>query len=291
MHVEIAGTAGFCFGVRNAIRKAGEAALKAEGPVYTYGPLIHNVQALGDLEKQGVYALKEGQSVPEGGTVVIRAHGISREEEDYLKSLNITLLDATCPFVKKIHRLVQGAEEETRVIIFGDRNHPEVKGIRGWCREEPLIFKDPQELKTALESENCLKGPFLVVAQTTFDRYRFENMVDMLQQRTAGIKVCNTICEATMQHQQEAVEIARRSDVMVVLGGRSSSNTAKLVELCRQHCPQTVFAETGADLPGDLLEGLGEKTRVGITAGASTPDQVIREAAERIQSCIKGDKA
>ncbi len=285
MRLEIAKTAGFCFGVRNAIKIAIEKAEEKQAihsgeKTYTYGPLIHNAQAIADLESKGIVSVDSIEEFPEGASVVIRAHGISRKEEALLKSLPLELLDATCPFVKKIHRIV--AASQKRVMIFGDKDHPEVKGIRGWCQSEPVIFKDQAELKNALEEG--WNEPVLVVAQTTFDRYRFEEMVGLLKENGVDAEIRETICEATMQHQMEAVEIAQRSDLMVVIGGKHSSNTRKLAALCESHCAHTIFAETKEDILPEIREWFSKRdVRIGVTAGASTPDYVIEEAAKKLQ--------
>lgn len=289
MRLEIAKTAGFCFGVRNAIRiaveKAEEKQAKGiEGGIYTYGPLIHNAQAIADLESKGIVSVDSMDRFPIGTSVVIRAHGISEREEHILKALDLELLDATCPFVKKIHRIV--AASEKRVMIFGDKDHPEVRGIRGWCQSEPVIFKDQKELHEALEQG--WREPVLVVAQTTFDRYRFEEMVGILQEAGIDAEIRETICEATMQHQMEAVEIAGRSDLMVVIGGKHSSNTKKLAALCESHCAHTIFAETKEDILPEIREWFsGKDVCIGVTAGASTPDYVIEEAAKKLQTIFE----
>lgn len=291
--VTIAGTAGFCFGVRNAIRQAEEAA-KTAGTVYTYGPLIHNAQALKDLENTGVFALEEPYRAPEKSTVIIRAHGISEEEEKKLNAQDIRMLDATCPYVKKIHRIVknESESEKRQIVIFGDEAHPEVKGICGWCKKAPLVYKNREVLEQDMPSDRHL----LIVEQTTFDRYRFEEMIRLLEEEGYDLRVRNTICEATMRHQEEAVALAKVSDIMVVLGGKNSSNTKKLVDLCRQHCKETIFAQTRDDIEEEKLRQMleeilkedpeKEEIAIGITAGASTPDYVIHQAAEKLGAWI-----
>jgi len=275
--IRIAKTAGFCFGVRNAIRISEKAAAE-ERPIYTYGPLIHNHQAIADLEEKGIFAVESMDEIPGGATVVIRAHGISEAEEIALRSRALRVIDATCPYVKKIHRLVR-EEKERRIIILGDPAHPEVKGIRGWCNEEPLIYRNLEEIKACppKSPEEEPRG-YRLVAQTTFDQYNFSKIIEFFKGCVYNIFVCQTICTATLQHQEEALELASASDAVIVIGGKHSSNTRKLYDLCHSRCDQTYFVESAADV-SSIRFGSSVKN-VGITAGASTPDHTIQEVVK-----------
>ena len=273
--IRIAKTAGFCFGVRNAITISEKAAEEVQGRVYTYGPLIHNHQAIADLEKKGVFAVDSMDEIPDGATVVIRAHGISEAEEAALRAHTFRVIDATCPFVKKIHRLVRD-EKERRIIILGDPDHPEVKGIRGWCNEEPLIYRNLDEIKAnPPKGPEACPGGYRLVAQTTFDQYNFSEIIEFCKGCVYNIVVCQTICTATLRHQEEALELASASDAVIVIGGKHSSNTRKLYDLCHSRCEQTYFVESAADVSS--IRFGGSVKNVGITAGASTPDHTIQE--------------
>ncbi len=276
--IRIAKTAGFCFGVRNAIKISEKAASESEHAIYTYGPLIHNHQAIADLEKKGIFAIEKMDEAPEGATVVIRAHGISEAEKKELNARGFHVIDATCPYVKKIHRLVRG-ETERKIIILGDPSHPEVKGIKGWCNEEPLIYRNLDEIKAnPPETAEKLATGYLLVEQTTFDQYNFSKIVEFFKGCVYNISVCQTICTATLQHQKEALELAGASDAVIVIGGKHSSNTRKLYDLCHSRCEQTFFVESAADV-SSIRFGSSVKN-VGITAGASTPDHTIQEVVK-----------
>ena len=285
MQVIVAKTAGFCFGVKRAVERVYEQIENREKhsselPIYTYGPIIHNEEVVRDLEQKGVQVLNTEEELAsvEKGIVIIRAHGVSTKMYDLLDRDGITVVDATCPFVKKIHRLVREQEALGRyIIITGNKNHPEVEGIRSCCQKDAII------LETAEEAENFTLDsgiPVSIVSQTTFNYNKFEELVEIISKKGYDIIVLNTSCNATQERQKEAAEIAREVDAMIVIGGRHSSNTQKLYEICRKECKNTYYIQTLVDLDLDVLKSMGS---VGITAGASTPNNIIEEVHTNVR--------
>ena len=285
MQVIVAKTAGFCFGVKRAVERVYEQIENREKhsselPIYTYGPIIHNEEVVRDLEQKGVQVLNTEEELAsvEKGIVIIRAHGVSTKMYDLLDRDGITVVDATCPFVKKIHRLVREQEALGRyIIITGNKNHPEVEGIRSCCQKDAII------LETAEEAENFTLDssiPVSIVSQTTFNYNKFKELVEIISKKGYDIIVLNTICNATQERQKEAAEIAREVDAMIVIGGRHSSNTQKLYEICRKECKNTYYIQTLVDLDLDVLKSMGS---VGITAGASTPNNIIEEVHTNVR--------
>ena len=285
MQVIVAKTAGFCFGVKRAVERVYEQIENREKhsselPIYTYGPIIHNEEVVRDLEQKGVQVLNTEEELAsvEKGIVIIRAHGVSTKIYDLLDRDGITVVDATCPFVKKIHRLVREQEALGRyIIITGNKNHPEVEGIRSCCQKDAII------LETAEEAENFTLDssiPVSIVSQTTFNYNKFQELVEIISKKGYDIIVLNTICNATQERQKEAAEIAREVDAMIVIGGRHSSNTQKLYEICRKECKNTYYIQTLVDLDLDVLKSMGS---VGITAGASTPNNIIEEVHTNVR--------
>ena len=255
--ITVAESAGFCFGVKRAIEMAEDTArdAKAEGAefVYSLGPLIHNDIAVKRLEDEGIRVIDTIGEAEEGSTVIIRSHGAPRETYEAAGKKGIKLVDATCPFVEKIHKLV--AETDKEVVIVGNPEHPEVAGIRGWCNE-------PAE-----------KGKF-VVAQTTIRKEMLDEAVEVLREAGEDIEVHNTICNATEIRQEECRRLALESDFVVVIGGRNSSNTRKLYEIAKKYCGNTCLVENKKDLP---LHRLAKCNKIGVVTGASTPDYTIKE--------------
>lgn len=270
MEVILAKTAGFCFGVKRAVDTVYKEAGKEN--VYTYGPIIHNEQVVSDLEKKGVSVLRTKEELEhlEKGTVIIRSHGVAKEIYDLIEKKGLTLVDATCPFVKKIHKVVQKASEEGKeIIIVGSAEHPEVEGIRGWCNGKVEIIANMEDVK-----EMILSGPACLVSQTTFNYKKFKDLVEIISQKGYDIEVCNTICNATEERQMEAKSIAANVDAMIVIGDKHSSNSQKLFEISNKECKNTFFVQTLKDLDLKPFESIG---KVGITAGASTPQKIIKE--------------
>ena len=281
MKVIVAETAGFCFGVRRAVdtvyEQAGEETVLK--PIYTCGPIIHNEEVVKDLEERGVRVLDEERiHESRGGTVIIRSHGVGRQICEELKGRGFQVVDATCPFVKKIHRIVQEESEKGRtIIIIGNAEHPEVKGIQGWCRERAHVVETLEEAsKLTLLADTKL----CIVSQTTFNYNKFQLLVEIILKKSYDSIVVNTICSATHERQAEAKQLASKVDVMLVIGGKHSSNTQKLSEICRKECNNTYYIQTVRDLKPKWLEG---KRSVGITAGASTPNHIIEEVHTNVR--------
>ncbi|MBR6171613.1 MAG: bifunctional 4-hydroxy-3-methylbut-2-enyl diphosphate reductase/30S ribosomal protein S1 [Eubacterium sp.] len=282
MEVILAKKAGFCFGVKRAVDMAyAEAEKNIETPdadripVYTYGPIIHNEEVTGDLERKGVRCvndLDELVNMPPS-VVIIRSHGIGRKEYEQLKEAGHRIVDATCPFVGNIHRIVRESSEKGDVIIIvGDPGHAEVEGIRDWCAVKPFIIQTEEEISSLPDFEG---KQITVVSQTTFHLKKFEKIVVLLKEKYYNnIRVCQTICNATEERQTETREIASRVDAMIVIGGKHSSNTQKLADISRQACENTYYIQTLDDLDLTAFESV---RRVGITAGASTPSNIIKE--------------
>ena len=270
MEVILAKTAGFCFGVKRAVDTVYKEAGKKN--VYTYGPIIHNSEVVNDLKKKGVKVINSREELEalEEGTVIIRSHGVAREIYDLIHEKGLELVDATCPFVRKIHKIVEKAGNDgDQVIIVGSEQHPEVQGIKGWCTGEVHIISDAEQF----EGIN-LNKPTTLVSQTTFNYKKFQDLVEILNKKGYDIGVCNTICNATEERQLEAKSIAKGVDAMVVIGDKQSSNSQKLYEISKKECENTFFVQTLRDLDLKLFESTG---KVGITAGASTPQKIIKE--------------
>lgn len=280
MRVIKAKTAGFCFGVKRAVDQVYELAGKKEGAVYTYGPIIHNEEVVNDLEKKGVQVLhtKEELAALEKGTVVIRSHGVAREIYEQIQGKRLELVDATCPFVKKIHRIVKREGENGReIVIIGNATHPEVEGIKGWCVSKVTVIGNEEEAQKY--ETNSDKG-ICIVSQTTFNYKKFNKLVEILSKKRYDILVLNTICNATQERQVEARRIASEVDAMIVIGGRHSSNTQKLYEICQKECKNTYFIQSLGDFNPECVNSVRS---VGITAGASTPNQIIEEVHTNVR--------
>ena len=281
MEVIVADKAGFCFGVEKAVNTAFSSCKEyAEKgiPVYTYGDIIHNEEVIERLKSAGAMRLDDidDLSGKEKAAVIIRSHGVSREEMDRIKATGSIVIDATCPFVSHIHKIVDEKSKNGTVIIIGNHNHPEVEGTKGWCNSEPFIVSDEKDLDLLPEISDT---EITVVGQTTFSLQKFQYLVELLQKKYYNINVCKTICNATEDRQRETAELARKVDAMIVIGGKSSSNTQKLYDISRSICKNTYYIQTLVDLEGTSFESFG---RVGITAGASTPNYIIKEVIERM---------
>ncbi len=287
MKVEVARSAGFCFGVRRAVEICAQQAQNGKKTVYTYGPIIHNEQVVSGMEKKGVHVINGPEELGRitRGTVIIRSHGVGKKIYDQINAQGLALVDATCPFVKKIHRIVQ--ERTSRgeeVVIIGDARHPEVEGIVGWARGPVTVIGNEQEARAfaeAPENSGSQIKKLTIVSQTTFNSSKFHNLVEIIRKkRYYVLDILNTICNATEDRQAEAKELASRSDVMIVIGGKNSSNTQKLFEICKRECENTYYIQSLADLDIRLLPSM---SCVGITAGASTPNNLIEEVSQECQ--------
>ena len=279
MEVTLAKTAGFCFGVKRAVDKVYELADK-EDKVYTFGPIIHNEEVVRDLESKGVQVLNSSDELTEvtDGIVVIRSHGVPKEVYQLMEEKQIRYADATCPFVRKIHKLVEKhSREGRRIVIVGNDHHPEVEGIKGWCLTPPIVISTTEEAGNLPISQS---EPICVVSQTTFNYNKFKDIVEILEKKRYDRIVLNTICSATEERQEEAVRLASQVDAMIVIGGKTSSNTQKLFEICRNACENTYYIQTLVDLD---IKPFQSFRHVGITAGASTPNKIIEEVQRYVR--------
>ena len=281
MEVNVAKTAGFCFGVKRAVDQVYEQTEKENGKkIYTYGPIIHNEEVVKDLRSRGVEVIhsEEELAALTEGIVIIRSHGVPKRIYDLLEERKLQYVDATCPFVKKIHNIVKKASEEgSHVIIIGNPEHPEVQGIMGWSLFPVTVIQDAEEaeqLSLPEEQKIC------IVSQTTFNYNKFKDLVEIISKKRYDISVLNTICNATKERQTEAKSIAKGVDAMIVIGDKHSSNTQKLFEICKKACNNTYYIQTLDDLDMNQLRSV---ETVGITAGASTPNKIIEEVQKNVR--------
>ncbi|MDN0060195.1 4-hydroxy-3-methylbut-2-enyl diphosphate reductase [Mediterraneibacter glycyrrhizinilyticus] len=280
MEVIKAKTAGFCFGVKRAVDTVYEQVSTCDGLIYTYGPIIHNEEVVKDLESKGVIVLRTEEALDEitKGTVVIRSHGVEKRIYDKLEKKGIRIVDATCPFVKKIHNIVRKESADGKyILIIGNPEHPEVIGIRGWAGTEAAVVQTADDIN---KIDFCKKEKICVVSQTTFNYNKFKDLVEIIKKKSYDVSVLNTICNATKERQTEAQSIAESVDAMIVIGDKHSSNTQKLFEICRKACNNTYYIQTLDDLD---LNQLGSVETVGITAGASTPNNIIEEVQNNVR--------
>ena len=285
MEVTVAKSAGFCFGVKRAVEKVYEQIGKGK-KIYTYGPIIHNGEVVRDLEKKGVMVIngKEELKRVTEGTVVIRSHGVAKEIYEAIEAQGLECVDATCPFVKRIHNI---AEKESgagkRLIIIGNPGHPEVEGIRGWAASDAVVIESEEEAKSFAEDEKNLAfkdQEWFIVSQTTFNYNKFKELVEIFLKRGYNGIVVNTICNATEERQTEARQIASQVGSMIVIGDAHSSNSRKLYDICKEECEATYFIQTLDDLHLELPKAASS---VGITAGASTPNNIIEEVQNYVR--------
>ena len=278
--VTVAKTAGFCFGVRRAVETA-ERACRQYGSIWALGDIIHNAHEVERLEQMGVHKAEQVDDVPEGVPILIRAHGVPESVICALKKKGCTIVDATCPFVGKIHRIAREESDSGRhVLIIGSRNHPEVVGIQGWCRCSDVV-ENAAELEQLLQdgTENgrdLRKIPVSVVAQTTINRKIWDFCIEIIKKQCTNAKIFDTICNATDERQAEARLLAGKSDIMIVIGDRKSSNTKRLYEISTSLCDRVLYIEDASGLTGNEVRGM-EQPFIGITAGASTPAWIIKE--------------
>ena len=277
--VILAKSAGFCFGVKRAVDTVYEQTGKKN--VYTFGPIIHNEEVVKDLEKKGVFVINTMEELDDitEGTVIIRSHGVSSAVYEALQKKGVEIVDATCPFVLKIPNIVkQESANGKQIVIIGNEKHPEVEGIMGWSKTQVHV------VDTAEKAQNLQLDPqreVCIVSQTTFNYNKFKELVEIISEKGYNIIIRNTICNATEERQTEAREIAKRVDAMIVVGGSSSSNTRKLYEICKNECKDTYYIQTLNDLD---MTSLGKADCIGITAGASTPNNIIQEVYTNVRT-------
>ena len=290
MEVRLAKSAGFCFGVKRAVEQVYEQ-IETGKTIYTYGPIIHNEEVVNDLQQKGVSVIEDKKSLQalitewknrlpdnSGGAVIIRSHGVPKEIQEMIEQSPLECIDATCPFVKRIHKIVEKESLAGKhIVIVGNPGHPEVEGIMGWCSGPMTV------LETEEEAEKCIfpaGTEICMVSQTTFNYNKFQHIVAIFQEKGYNDSVVNTICNATEERQTEAKEIAAQADAMIVIGGKHSSNTRKLYEICSAECANTYFIQTLDDLHLELPKSV---RLVGITAGASTPNNIIEEVQNYVR--------
>lgn len=281
--IKVANTAGFCFGVKIAVEMAKKAGEEI-GHAYTNGPIIHNKQVVNYLNSLGIEELRDSTQLKAGDTVIIRSHGVKPEVERNLRQIGVNVLDATCPFVKKVHDKVrQLVKEGYFVVIIGEEGHPEVIGTLGHLEEvggQGVVVENFQDLLKKVPKRNRIG----VVAQTTQSEDFFREAVGYLAENTEELKVFNTICDATSVRQEEVKQLAPTVDVMIIIGGKHSGNTQRLYQISKALNPNTYHIETAKELESGWFDGV---EKVGVSAGASTPDWIIEEVVRKIKA-IKG---
>ena len=279
MNIKISEKAGFCFGVKRAMGLAWrELCDEHDKQTYALGPLIHNKQAVEKYEERGLITVDDIEEIPSDVKMIIRSHGVSKSIYDRADEKGLDVVDTTCPFVKKIHDIVkENYDNGKKIILIGDKNHPEVIGINGWCKNTAITIKTIEEAEV-LELNN--DKSYCAVAQTTMNLEVYRKIVEILKTKADDIEFNNTICSSTKARQEAARELASEMDCMIVIGGKHSSNTQKLVGICKEVCP-TFAIETRDDLD---VEEIKKYENVGITAGASTPDWIIDDIIEFLKS-------
>lgn len=279
MEIVTAKTAGFCFGVKRAVDAVYEAINNGK-KIATLGDIIHNSQVIDDLKEHGVYAYDSPEEIPEDCCVVIRAHGVGKDIYERIGGREC--IDLTCPFVKKIHNIVEKYYKEGyQIVIVGDKDHPEVKGINGWCGYEAIVI----DSEIGKIDKKLSEKPLCIVAQTTINKKSFVQIVQNIKNTCKSTIEFDTICSATKDRQEEAAELAASSDCMIVIGGRKSSNTRKLYEISKKLCPNTYHVETAGELPHERYN------KIGITAGASTPARIIQEVVKAMSENLKNEES
>lgn len=280
MDIVLAESLGFCMGVKRVVDMAYKALDKSnELPVVTLGPLIHNTQEIARLTASGI-AVAETATLPKAGTVIIRAHGVAPQAYEELKSRGLKIMDGTCPYVHYSQRKAAELQREGyKVVIVGDKNHPEITGILGFVNNDAIVVKSVEEVRALPEFDRV--G---TIAQTTISPKKYNAILDALRERAIEVKVCETICDATEENQSAIRELSGEVDLIYVIGGRHSANSNKLVEIAQEKCPRTFLIETADEVNADDLQGVA---RIGISAGASTPDWMIQRVIERLRAIEK----
>ena len=279
METKLAECAGFCFGVRRAVDTVYEQ-VKSGKTIYTYGPIVHNEEVVRELSELGVRVLESKEELEQlaSGSVIIRAHGVPEEICNILEEKGLECIDATCPFVKRIHKVVeQESRDGSHIVVVGNAGHPEVEGIVSRCGGAVTVLEGPEDAECFIPPEG---KKICVVAQTTYNYNKFHYIVEIFEKKGYNSSVVNTICNATEERQRAAKTLAAEADVMIVIGGRHSSNTRKLYDICREECADTYYIQTLDDLRLELPNAV---RLVGITAGASTPNKLIEEVQNYVR--------
>lgn len=280
MSIIVAESAGFCFGVNRAISTLEKEA--QNGKISTLGPIIHNNDVVSKLKENGVDTIEDMDQIKKDTRLAIRTHGVSKDIVDRICEKNIDYIDLTCPFVKKIHNIVSEKHKEGyKIVIIGDKNHPEVIGINGWCENNAFITVDEKELEGKILPEDKV----CAVSQTTMDRKTFEKIIFFLKNTCQTPLIFDTICSATNERQEEAARIAKDVELMIVIGGSNSANTEKLFGICKKYCENTYKIENFEDFPQNIYI----PKKIGITAGASTPSWIIKEVVSKMEELMNGD--
>ena len=288
MHIKVASNTDFCVGVKRAINTVYDLVSQGE-KVYTLGPIVHNTIIVEDLTKRGVRIVEAPEQVDPDTTLVIRSHGVANDVMQKIKNLNIRCVDATCPFVKKIHNIVSNTNNGSDIILIaGNKTHSEVQGIIGHCSADAYVFDNSDELLDIIKNNpSFIDLNVFVVAQTTFSVARWQTCLEILQSTYKNLKIFDTICNATLHRQREAEVLSRQVDTMIVIGNKSSSNTAKLFSICEKNC-DSYLIERFEDLPIDKIK---TSKVIGITAGASTPAKIIEEVKHKMEKMLKEGQA
>ncbi|MCK8058824.1 MULTISPECIES: 4-hydroxy-3-methylbut-2-enyl diphosphate reductase [unclassified Fusibacter] len=278
MQIHIAKYGGFCFGVRKAVNTAIEITESEDytHPIYTYGPLIHNRQVVERLEANGATVIDSIDGIT-SGTVIVRSHGVPEAFYSEAEKHGLDVVDATCVFVKKVHSIVKEYHEKKyQIVILGDREHPEIIGINGWCEQDAYIINTEEDL----QSYDLKSKPLCVVAQTTFDTQKWVKLTSIIKAESEDCILFNTICSATKQRQDEVRELSLKMDCIIVVGGKNSSNTQKLYEIARESNVFTKHIEESSEINVNFFR---KYDKIGIVAGASTPDWIINEVIHKLK--------
>lgn len=279
MEVILSKNAGFCYGVKRAVDMAISVQEKYKKEIYTLGPLIHNNDVVSYLKTLNISAIEieDIKNLKKDDIVIIRSHGIPLEIFNKLKEKEVIIIDATCTYVSNIQQKVKKYYDSGySILIVGDKNHPEVIGINGWCNNSAIITNDSNDI-------DYLPRKICVVSQTTEKQSRWENVLEKVVKFSKEIVAFNTICSATEVRQKAAYDLSKNVEYMIVIGGKNSSNTTKLFEICKKNCKNTIHIENCKELPSELLNNKDIK-KIGITAGASTPDWIINEALNKLSN-------
>ncbi len=279
MEIIIAENSGLCYGVKRALRIAKQTRADKSEKVYTLGDLIHNPQVIADLEKHGIHSAKDLNKI-NNGTVIIRSHGVSPQIYDFLTNKNINIVDATCPIVKKIQRLVSNlSKKEEEIIIVGNKEHPEIKGLIGYSQGKGVIIENEAQARKLPQ-----KRKRAVLVQSTQNIHLFQRTVNILSARTEKLDIHNTICQSTQTRQKSTSELASQVDVLFIIGGKNSSNTHTLYKISKKVLTNTYFIEKANQITPEMLKGA---SKIGLSGGASTPPKAIKEAVVKIKSSLK----